>query len=57
MLSQAWVMLGILAVMFSLLIWGKLPAWLVFMGTRCSLNRKARPRRIASSPPAGGSPR
>jgi hypothetical protein len=31
--SQAWVMLGILAVMFALLIWGKLPAWLVFMGT------------------------
>jgi di/tricarboxylate transporter len=26
-------MLGILAVMFGLLIWGKLPAWLVFMGT------------------------
>src|SRR5664279_4211535 len=31
--SQAWVMLGILAVMFGLLLWGKLPAWLVFMGT------------------------
>ena len=31
--SQAWVMLGILAVMFGLLIWGRLPAWLVFMGT------------------------
>jgi hypothetical protein len=26
-------MLGVLAVMFALLIWGKLPAWLVFMGT------------------------
>jgi di/tricarboxylate transporter len=34
--SQAWVMLGILAVMFALLIWGKLPAWLVFMGTLTS---------------------
>jgi di/tricarboxylate transporter len=31
--TQAWVMLGILAVMFGLLIWGRLPAWLVFMGT------------------------
>lgn len=31
--SQAWVMLGILAVMFALLIWNGLPAWLVFVGT------------------------
>jgi di/tricarboxylate transporter len=31
--SQAWVTLGILAVMFALLIWNRLPAWLVFMGT------------------------
>jgi di/tricarboxylate transporter len=31
--SQAWVMLGILAVMFALLMWGRLPAWLIFMGT------------------------
>jgi hypothetical protein len=31
--SQAWVMLGILAVMFALLIWGRWPAWLVFIGT------------------------
>jgi di/tricarboxylate transporter len=30
---QAWVMLGILAVMFALLIWDRLPAWLVFVGT------------------------
>jgi di/tricarboxylate transporter len=30
---QAWVMLGVLAVMFALLIWGRLPAWLVFVGT------------------------
>jgi len=33
MASQAWVMLGILAVMFALLILGRYPAWLVFMGT------------------------
>jgi hypothetical protein len=26
-------MLGVLAVMFALLIWGRLPAWLVFVGT------------------------
>jgi len=25
---QAWVMLGILALMFALLIWNRLPAWL-----------------------------
>jgi di/tricarboxylate transporter len=31
--SHAWVMLGILAVMFALLIWDRLPAWLVFVGT------------------------
>jgi di/tricarboxylate transporter len=30
---QAWLMLGVLAVMFGLLIWGRLPAWLVFIGT------------------------
>jgi hypothetical protein len=30
---QAWLMLGVLAVMFALLIWGRLPAWLVFVGT------------------------
>jgi di/tricarboxylate transporter len=30
---QAWVMLGILALMFGLLIWNRLPAWLVFIGT------------------------
>jgi di/tricarboxylate transporter len=33
MLLQSWVMLGVLVVMFSLLIWGRLPAWLVFVGT------------------------
>jgi di/tricarboxylate transporter len=33
MTSQAWTMLGILMVMFALLIWDRLPAWLVFMGT------------------------
>lgn len=31
--NQAWVMLAILATMFVLLIWDRLPAWLVFMGT------------------------
>ena len=31
--SQAWVTLGILAAMFALLIWDRLPAWLVFVGT------------------------
>src|SRR5271170_2342388 len=31
--SQAWIMLGILTIMFALLVWGKLPTWLVFMGT------------------------
>jgi di/tricarboxylate transporter len=30
---QAWEMLGVLAVMFALLIWGRLPAWLIFVGT------------------------
>jgi len=29
---QAWVTLGLLAVMFALLIWSRLPAWLVFLG-------------------------
>ncbi len=33
MSSQAWVTLGMLAVMFALLIWNRLPAWLVFVGT------------------------
>jgi len=31
--SQAWLTLVILAVMFGLLIWDRLPAWLVFVGT------------------------
>lgn len=33
MASEGWLMLAILIVMFGLLIWNKLPAWLVFMGT------------------------
>jgi hypothetical protein len=31
--SQAWVTVGILAAVFALLIWDRLPARLVFMGT------------------------
>ena len=31
--SQAWLTLGILALMFALLIWDRLPTWLVFVGT------------------------
>jgi di/tricarboxylate transporter len=33
MTGQAWIMLGILAAMFALLVWGRFPNWLVFMGT------------------------
>jgi di/tricarboxylate transporter len=33
MTVQAWIMLGILAGMFSFLVWDRFPAWLVFMGT------------------------
>jgi len=33
MTVQAWIMLGILAAMFALLVWGRFPNWLVFMGT------------------------
>ncbi len=33
MTAQAWIMLGILTVMFALLVWDRFPAWLVFMGT------------------------
>ena len=33
MTVQAWLMLGILAVMFGLLVWDRFPNWLVFMGT------------------------
>ncbi len=33
MTFQAWIMLAILIVMFGLLIWNKLPAWIVFVGT------------------------
>jgi len=30
---QAWIMLGVLAAMFALLVWDRFPTWLVFMGT------------------------
>ena len=30
---EAWIMLGILIVMFVLLVWDRLPAWIIFMGT------------------------
>ena len=30
---EAWIMLGILLVMFALLVWNKFPAWIVFSGT------------------------
>ena len=30
---NAWVMLGILSLMFAFLVWDRFPAWLVFMGT------------------------
>ena len=30
---EAWLMLAILIVMFALLVWNKLPAWIVFTGT------------------------
>ena len=30
---EAWLMLAILIVMFGLLVWNKLPAWIVFVGT------------------------
>lgn len=33
MTVHAWIMLGILVVMFALLVWGRFPSWLVFMGT------------------------
>ncbi len=33
MTVQTWIMLGILTVMFALLVWGRFPAWVVFMGT------------------------
>jgi di/tricarboxylate transporter len=33
MAPDAWVMMGILILMFALLIWNKFPSWLVFMGT------------------------
>ena len=32
---EAWLMLAILIVMFALLVWNKLPAWIVFTGTVC----------------------
>ena len=33
MIFEAWIMLAILVVMFGLLVWNKLPAWIVFVGT------------------------
>ncbi len=33
MTFEAWIMLSILIIMFGLLVWNKLPAWIVFMGT------------------------
>ena len=33
MTFEAWIMLAILVVMFALLVWSKLPAWIVFVGT------------------------
>ncbi|MEA3337616.1 MAG: SLC13 family permease [Chloroflexota bacterium] len=33
MTTEAWIVLGVLAVMFVLLIWDRFPAWLVFMDT------------------------
>ena len=32
MTSEAWIMLAILVVLFGLLVWNKLPAWIVFIG-------------------------
>ncbi len=31
--AEAWLMVALLVIMFALLIWGKLPTWLVFIGT------------------------
>ena len=31
--AEAWLMIALLVIMFALLIWGKLPTWLVFIGT------------------------
>ena len=33
MTLEAWTMLAILIAMFGLLVWNKLPAWIVFVGT------------------------
>ncbi len=33
MSTDAWVMLGILIIMFAFLVWDRFPSWLVFMGT------------------------
>jgi di/tricarboxylate transporter len=30
--AEAWLMVALLVILFSLLIWGKLPTWLVFFG-------------------------
>ncbi len=31
--AEAWLMVALLVIMFALLVWGKLPTWLVFIGT------------------------
>ena len=31
--AEAWLMVALLVIMFALLFWGKLPTWLVFIGT------------------------
>ena len=33
MTFETWIMLAILIIMFGLLVWNKLPAWVVFIGT------------------------
>lgn len=33
MTTEAWLMVALLAAMMALLVWGKIPSWIVFMGT------------------------
>lgn len=33
MTTQAWLMAGLLVMMFALLVWDRFPTWLVFIGT------------------------
>jgi len=33
MTTEAWLMVALLAAMMAFLVWGKIPAWIVFMGT------------------------